>query len=159
MRKLTTILCCIAFAVSGICLANMTANRNTSGISAQASSLPVIDMSKMSLPIDLQLNQMAQNNKDSTVSVKTDTVYVEKTKFVKVRAPRKVKTKTVHVPVLYIATRTDNKEDTVRSDSAIVYKVHKVGECDLTKIISSVDVKQHYIFSYSFALQVNIYYR
>ena len=140
MRKITTILCCMAFAISGICLANMTANRNASGMSAQASNLPTLDISKMSLPIDLQLNQLAQSNKDSTVSVKTDTVYVEKTKFVKVHAPRKIKTKTVHVPVLYIATRTDNKEDTVRSNSAIVYKIHNVGKCDLTKVISSVDV-------------------
>lgn len=163
MRRLTTIICCMAFALSGICLATMTSKSDLTTSSVQAATLPTIDMSKMSLPLDLQLNQTAQN-KDSTVSVKTDTVYVEKTKLVKVSAPHKVKTKTVHVPVLYIATRTDNKEDTVNCDSTTLYKVHKVGTLDLNKVISSVDVNQHYILTYNkivgeYVLQVSTYSR
>lgn len=137
MRKLTTFLCCMAFAVSGICLANMTSKKSLTS-TAQAATMPTIDISKMQLPIDLQLNQQA-HNKDSTV-IKHDTVYVSQTKLVKVRVPNKVKTKTIHVPVLYIATRTENKEDTVNHNSDIMYKVHKVGQCDLNKVISSVDI-------------------
>ena len=139
MRKLTTFLCSIAFAISGICLANMTSGKSMTAMSAQASNLPTIDVSKMSMPVDLQLNHMAQN-KDSTVSVKTDTVYVKQTKFVKVRVPSKIKTRTVHVPVLYIATRTHNKEDSVSDNTDIMYKIHKIGKCDLKQINSSIDI-------------------
>lgn len=138
MRRITTIICCIAFALSGISLANV-ASKYKAANAAETTALPTIDVSKMQLPLDLQLNQLA-HNKDAPVSVKTDTVYVEKTKLIKVRAPYKIKTKTVHVPVLYIATRTDNKEDTVNYNPAVLYKVHKVDSCDLNKIISSVDI-------------------
>ena len=138
MRKITTMICCTAFAIFGICLANMT-SKDRSAHAASATVLPTIDVSKMSLPLDLQLNQLAQN-KDSSVEVKTETVYVEKTKLIEASAPRKIKTKTVHVPVLYIATRVDNKEDTTNHKSAAMYKVHNAGDCDLDKIISSVGI-------------------
>ena len=61
-------------------------------------------------------------------------------KSVTARAPRRVKTKTVHVPVLYIATRMDNKEDSIKNDSLPVYKLEKVGTVDLKKLNSSIDV-------------------
>lgn len=138
MRRITTIICCMAFALSGISLAKLASSQNTAS-AAEMTAFPTVDVSKMQLPLDLQLNRQAQE-KDLSASVKTDTVYVEKTKLVKVRAPRKIETKTVHVPVLYIATRTDNKEDTVNYKSAVLYKVHRVDTVCLNKIISSVDV-------------------
>lgn len=139
MRRLTTVICCLAFALSGICLANMTSEQRSAN-AAPTEVLPTLDINKMSLPLDLQLNRLAQKE-DKSVPVKTDTVYVEKTKLVKVNTPGKIKTKTVHVPVLYIATYADNKEDTASRGPTALYKVRKVGDCDLNQIISSVGVK------------------
>lgn len=141
MRKLTTILCSIAFAISGICLADATATKSsTSTSTVMAATLPTVDMSKMKPPIDFLLSQQVQEKDSIRSPGKTDTVYVKQPKLVKVCAPRKIKTKTVHVPVLYIATRMDNKEDTISHDSLSLYKVKKVGKIDLKKFNSSIDV-------------------
>lgn len=138
MKKLTTILCSIAFAISGICLANAVIKSNaTYGTQMMAATTPTINLSTTQLPVDLQLNKLAQSNKVDTVR---DTVYVPQAKSIEVNVPCRVKTKTVHVPVLYIATRTDVKEDTVNHKPCFVYKVHKIGKCDLKKLNSSIDV-------------------
>ena len=138
MKKLTTILCSIAFAISGICLANAAIKSNaTYGTQIVAATMPPVNLSTMQLPVDLQLNKLAQSNKVDTVR---DTVYVPQAKSIEVNVPCRVKTKTVHVPVLYIATRTDVKEDTVDHKPTYMYKVHKVGEYDLKKLESSMDV-------------------
>ena len=145
MRKLTTILCSIAFAISGICLAEATATRTMSSQTVSAATMPNVNLNDIKPPIDLLLS-LKPETKDSIRSPgKSDTVYIEKPavitkKSVKARAPRRVKTKTVHVPVLYIATRTDVKEDTVDHKPTYMYKVHKVGEYDLKKLSSSTDV-------------------
>ena len=145
MRKLTTILCSIAFAISGICLAEATATKTMSSQTVSAATMPNINLNDIKPPIDLLLS-LKPETKDSIRSPgKSDTVYIEKPvvitkKSVKARAPRRVKTKTVHVPVLYIATRTDVKEDTVDHKPTYMYKVHKVGEYDLKKLSSSTDV-------------------
>lgn len=144
MKKLTTILCSIAFAISGICLANAVIKSNaTYGTQIVAATMPPVNLSTTQLPVDLQLNKLAQSNKVDTVR---DTVYVPQAKSIEVNVPCRVKTKTVHVPVLYIATRTDVKEDTVDHKPTYMYKVYKVGEYDLKKLESSMDVNQHYIF-------------
>ena len=140
MRKLTTILCSIAFAISGICLAKVTATSNTTTTTVSAANVPTLDMSSVKMPVDLLLEKQVHEKDSVKPPGKVDTVYVERPKLVKVRAPRKIKTKTVHVPVLYIATRTDVKEDTVDHKSTYMYKVHKVGEYDLKKLNSSTDV-------------------
>ena len=138
MRKLTTILCSIAFAISGICLADaVTKSDSIHGTQMMAATMPTIDMNKMQFPVDLQLNKRAQENKVDTVR---DTVYVSQTKSIEVNVPCRVKTKTVHVPVLYIATRMDNKEDSIKNDSLPIYKLEKVGTVDLKKLNSSIDV-------------------
>lgn len=142
MRKLTTILCSIAFAISGICLAKVAATSNTTTTTVSAANVPTLDISNVKMPIDLLLDQKAQKNDSIKPPGKVDTVYVEKPKLVKVHAPRKIKTKTVHVPVLYIATRTDVKEDTVSNDSLPLYKVQKIGKIDLKKFNSSIDINQ-----------------
>ena len=102
-----------------------------------AATMPTVDMNKMQFPVDLQLNKRAQENKVDTVR---DTVYVSQTKSIKVNVPCRVKTKTVHVPVLYIATRTDVKEDTVNHENLHLYKIKKVGKIDLKKLNSSVEI-------------------
>ena len=138
MRKLTTILCSIAFAISGICLADaVTKSDSIHGTQMMAATMPTVDMNKMQFPVDLQLNKRAQESKIDTVR---DTVYVSQTKSIEVNVPCRVKTKTVHVPVLYIATRMDNKEDSIKNDSLPVYKLEKVGTVDLKKLNSSIDV-------------------
>ena len=138
MRKLTTILCSIAFAISGICLADaVTKSDSIHGTQMMAATMPTVDMNKMQFPVDLQLNKRAQENKVDTVR---DTVYVSQTKSIEVNVPCRVKTKTVHVPVLYIATRMDNKEDSIKNDSLPIYKLEKVGTVDLKKLNSSIDV-------------------
>lgn len=137
MRKLTTILCSIAFAVSGICLA-----KATSGVSSvqtvSAAEYPQFDLTQAKLPADLLLNGLAKDSIEE--QVKHDTVYVEKTKLVKVHAPGKVKTKTVHVPVLYIATRTEEGTDSVGEESSHLYKVQKIGKFDPKTFNSSIDI-------------------
>ena len=140
MRKLTTILCSIAFAISGICLAKVTATSNTTTTTASAANVPTLDMSSVKMPVDLLLEKQVHERDSVKPPGRVDTVYVERPKLVKVRAPRKIKTKTVHVPVLYIATRTDVKEDTVSHDSLPIYKVEKVGKIDLEKFKSSIDI-------------------
>ena len=138
MRKLTTILCSIAFAISGICLADaVTKSDSIHGTQMMAATMPTVDMNKMQFPVDLQLNKRAQENKVDTVR---DTVYVSQTKSIEVNVPCRVKTKTVHVPVLYIVTRMDNKEDSIGHDSLPIYKVEKVGKIDLKKFNSSIDM-------------------
>ena len=140
MRKLTTILCSIAFAISGICLAKVTATSNTTTTTVSAANVPTLDMSSVKMPVDLLLEKQVHEKDSVKPPGRVDTVYVERPKLVKVRAPRKIKTKTVHVPVLYIATRMDNKEDSIKNDSLPVYKLEKVGTVDLKKLNSSIDV-------------------
>ena len=140
MRKLTTILCSIAFAISGICLAKVTATSNTTTTTVSAANVPTLDMSSVKMPVDLLLEKQVHESDSIKPTGRVDTVYVERPKLVKVRAPRKIKTKTVHVPVLYIATRMDNKEDSIKNDSLPVYKLEKVGTVDLKKLNSSIDV-------------------
>lgn len=145
MRKLTTILCSIAFAISGICLAEATATKTMSSQTVSAATMPNINLNDIKPPIDLLLS-LKPETKDSIRSPgKSDTVYIEKPvvktkKSVKARAPRRVKTKTVHVPVLYIATRMDNKEDSIKNDSLPIYKLEKVGTVNLKKLNSSIDI-------------------
>ena len=136
MRKLTTILCSMAFMISGIVLANAVSKSDTTnGVTANAATI-----STMQLPVDLQLNELAQKeSKKDTVTLR-DTVYVKQPKSIEVNVPCRVKTKTVHVPVLYIATRTDVKEDTVSNTNNALYKVQSIGKCDLKKFNSSIDI-------------------
>ena len=140
MRKLTTILCSFAFAISGIMLAKATSS-SPPGVTVQAATPTLIDMSKMRLPTDLTMG--LEKEKDTVTVVRHDTVYVNKTKYVKARAPRIVKERTIHVPVLYIATRT-NKEDSVNNRSGSIYKVEKIGNACLN-CQSSGDINQYLV--------------
>lgn len=137
MRKLTTILCSIAFALSGICLAKVTSSSSTIQ-ATPAMEYPTVDLSQMRPPNDILLNSVVKDSINTPV--KHDTIYVEKTKLVKVRVPSKIKTKTVHVPVLYIATRTEQGIDSVGENTSHLYKVQKIGKFDPKTIDTSVDI-------------------
>lgn len=124
MRRLTTILCSIAFMVCGISLAITTKSPPISDYkalnAATMSNMPVLDYSNVQLPLDMQLDQAKKD---------TDTVYITKTDTVKIPVT-KVKRKKVYVPnpivkrdtIYYIATHTVNKEDTVKH----IYKLNRV---------------------------------
>ena len=146
MRKLTTILCSIAFAISGICLADATATKSTSSQTVSAATMPNISLDNVKPPVDLLLGLQEETDYSIRSPGRVDTVYIEKkpevktTKTVKARAPKQVKKKKRHSSPLYIATRMDNKEDSIKTDSLFIYKLEKIGKVDLEKLNSSIDV-------------------
>lgn len=156
MRKITSILCSIAFAISGIMLA-VTASDPSSNLSYKtmsAATLPLEWKSQLQMPQDLLLD-LAKKSVSNTPEVTTGSVdsdYVdslqkriaslEKTKQVtkvkvkKVPVPSNVmeinvtashRTDTVQVPVYYLATQVGNKEGPT-GECISVYEVHKVDE-------------------------------
>ena len=143
MRKLTTILCSIAFAISGICLADATATKSTSSQTVSAATMPNISLDNVKPPVDLLLGLQEKTDDSIRSPGRVDTVYIEKkpeVKTVKARAPKQVKKKKRHSSPLYIATRMDNKEDSIKTDSLFIYKLEKIGKVDLEKLNSSIDV-------------------
>lgn len=126
MKKLTTILCSLAFMVSGIMMALHIDPKAPSighGLSAEASPvfIPVFD--KTAMPLDLQLG-IKGDNPDTVYVTKHDTVQVVTTKWRKAPAPKpviQVRTDTVY----YLATQVGNKEGPSEEGGAI-YEVHKV---------------------------------
>ena len=99
MRKLTTILCSIAFAISGICLADATATKSTSSQTVSAATMPNISLDNVKPPVDLLLGLQEETDDSIRSPGRVDTVYIEKkpevktTKTVKARAPKQVKKK------------------------------------------------------------------
>lgn len=86
MKRLTTILCALAFMVSGILLTNMTVPQQNQLYAAQ----PPIIIQRSTLPLDLQLDLAkhdSENNRTDTI-IQHDTVHVVKYK-IKYRAPKK----------------------------------------------------------------------
>ena len=159
MRKLTTILCSIAFAISGICLAEATATKSVSSQTVSAATMPNISLDNIKPPVDLLLGLQKETDDSIRSPGRVDTVYIKEkpevktTKAVKARAPKQVKKKKRHSSPLYIATRMDNKEDSIKTDSLFIYKLEKIGKIDLEKLNSSIDVNQHLSFGLcSFAL-------
>lgn len=147
MRKLTTILCSIAFAISGICLAEATATKSVSSQTVSAATMPNISLDNIKPPVDLLLGLQKETDDSIRSPGRVDTVYIKEkpevktTKAVKARAPKQVKKKKKrHSSPLYIATRMDNKEDSIKTDSLFIYKLEKIGKVDLEKLNSSIDV-------------------
>jgi hypothetical protein len=120
MKNLTTFLCSLAFAFSGVCLAVHETQVSLPSPVMSADANPILDISHLQIPKDLQLDQS-----------KNDTVFIEKhdtlvtNNFPKhVKARVRVKYKTLYVPMLYIATPAE-KEDSADSKN-YVYQVHKI---------------------------------
>ena len=74
MRKLTTILCSIAFAISGICLAKVTATSNTTTTTVSAANVPTLDMSSVKMPVDLLLEKQVHESASIKPTGRVDTV-------------------------------------------------------------------------------------
>ena len=135
MRKFTTTLCSIAFAVSGICLAVTESNKSLSmpgNMTAVAQPVyPTIDISKVQLPKDLSLDLKKQKS-DTVFATKHDTVYVTKnvaSNSGKVRV--RVKYRTLYKSKLYIAIPSDKGSSVDSTD--FVYHLHKVDNPSVLK--------------------------
>lgn len=135
MKRFTTALCSIAFAISGICLAVQESNQLSmpGNMTAVASpTIPTLNLENMRLPKDLQLDLVKHNGTYRDSVVKHDTVYVEKTTPKRAKARVRVKHKTLYVPVLYIATPKDTGSS--EDSTEITYRVHKVENISDLKI-------------------------
>lgn len=104
MKRFTTIICSIAFAVFGVCIATnkievATQEQNV----AYAQPIPNFDLAKVQVPKDIQMSLYAkQLESEKATSQKAPEVTIVASKRVKERV--RVVHKTSYVPVLYIAT-------------------------------------------------------
>lgn len=160
MRKVTTILCSVAFMISGIMMA-ITASDPSPGIgykTMQAATTnqymyyPKIvqqtDTGTLDLSEDL-IRDLAKRKGvlDTVYITKTDTIkeQVTKMKRRKVTAPSPVmeinvvsRRDTIQVPVYYLATQIGMKEEPTGKCISI-YEVHKVDEICTDSINSSAE--------------------
>ena len=130
MRKVTTILCSIAFMVSGIMMA-ITASDPSPGTSYKtiaAATMPSVEASVFgtvqdTTTIDLPEDLVRELAKKKGV---LDTVYI-------------TKTDTIQVPVYYLATQVGNKEGPT-GECIPIYEVRKVDEICPETTNSSVNL-------------------
>lgn len=152
MRRFTTIMCSIAFMVSGIMMAISTSNdTGIDGYKSVSAATVSYDPNVVKMPSVPQnlLQGLNKNVPDTVYITKTDTIKEQVTmiKWQKASAPKPVvKTKlitktvevrdTIQVPVYYLATQTGKKEGP--ADQCVsVYEVHKVDEICPENINSS----------------------
>ena len=135
MKRFTAIVCSIAFAFFGICIAMTPTTTTQSGYKTMAAATtdyvyPTVDLTKLQVPEDLSLDLAKKKALDTVYVTKTDTIekQVTKVKWKKVPVPYPVVQRdTVQVPVYYIATQVGNKEGPM--DKCIqVYELQKVDE-------------------------------
>lgn len=119
MRKLTTAFCCAALLAFGAIVG--LNNKADPGMVAYAAPI-----SFNTMPYDLQLSRM----KPDTVYITKDSIkYVTKEHVKEVRVPYAVHD-TLYVPVLYIATLRDRKQQPTDSIKDAKYTVKKVDSPD-----------------------------
>jgi len=151
MRKVTTILCSIAFMISGIMMA-ISASDPSPGTSYKTMAaatmspeyVPIFpvaqrDTSTLDIPDDLVRDIAKQRGIQDTVYItKTDTVPVTKVKWCRGPAPDPVVIRdTIRETHYYLATQIGTKEGPM--DECIpIYEVHKVDEICPETINSSV---------------------
>lgn len=114
MKRFNTLLCSIAFAIAGICMAVTGVTIPSPPVmTVNATQSPVLDFSMAKLPKNLEISKGEQ---------KSDTVYIHDTvpdtKKSIVRTKTLVKERILYTPVLYIASPVEKK------DSTINYKYH-----------------------------------
>ena len=134
MKRFTAIVCSIAFAFFGICIAMTPTTTNQSGYKTMAAATtdyvyPMVDLTKLQVPEDLSLDLAKKKALDTVYITKTDTIekQVTKVKLRKVSGPTQVVHDTLYVPKYYLATQTGNKEGP--ADKCVsVYEVHQVDE-------------------------------
>lgn len=160
MKKAMTILCSIAFAISGITMALHSGNISpgVKGNTIAAAPMPhyvfpkvQLDTCTLDIPEDLIRDLAKRKGVLDTVYVtKTDTIkeQVTKVKWKKIPASSPVmeinvtashRTDTIQVPVYYLATQVGNKEGPT-GECISVYEVHKVDEICPDTTISSVEL-------------------
>lgn len=135
MKQIVTIFCCGLFAAAGIALAIATSHVSSRNYGYNTMSAAVPTITAESLPKDLLLDfakkeQLNSSVPDTVYLTKTDTIkeQVTKVKFRRIYVPKEVvKTDTLHVPVYYLATRTEERKDSV-GQCIPVYEVRKVDE-------------------------------
>lgn len=166
MKKAMSILCSIAFLLSGVMMA-VTASDSSPGTgykTMNAATLPntVItfpstDVSNVVLPQDLSLDLAKKKGLNAstdktTVGVDSVTIdslkkriaYLEqkrqvtKVKWRKAPVPKPIVKDTIRVPIYYLATQVGNKEGPT-GKCISVYEVHKVDEICTGTTISSTD--------------------
>lgn len=166
MRRVTSIICSLAFAIFGIGLATVGLDPPTQTITASAASyrMPVIQANNDfgQLPLDLKSDLMEEDTLEEIVV--TPELLQEKSPSKKeLKLPKKKRkrnytpdqmirkarqdTITKVVPVYYLATYIGNKED-AKGKNLTIYEVHKVDSFDSkesiplepTKITNGVDV-------------------
>lgn len=172
MNKQMSILCSIAFMISGIMMA-VTASDPSPGTgyksmsAATMSRLPVMDGGTIQFPtlpqdllLDLAKKQGLDTTKETIVVVDTamvdslkqriynleQTRQVTKVKWRKAPAPKPIiERDTIQVPVYYLATQVGNKEGPT-GECISVYEVHKVDEiCSGTTISSAEGMNEYHI--------------
>ena len=129
MKQVTTILCCLAFAIAGISLA---ISENNDGIwkhqTISAATLPANQVSMLPLDVQLDLGKRVQTNP----TVIRDTVYVDRPQILvvnpkssKVSTPKKV------TDVAWMMLKPGQMfKDTV-SNKGTPVREEKAGECDV----------------------------
>lgn len=129
MKKITTILCSLAFMISGIMMAWQEVNpvvvTPTQDVAA-ATPIYIPTFNPTQLPLDVQMSLGIAQSKDTVRIVEHDTVQVTKIKWRKAPAPNPV-VEVRHDTLYYIATQVGNKEGPSYQGDA-VYEVHKVSD-------------------------------
>jgi len=136
MKRLTTIICSIAFAMFGIGLALDNSHSHKAQTLNAAEVLPysyLPDVSNVQLPLDLQLSQ-AQKATDTVFVTKTDTVIkqVTKVKWKKVHTPSpmvekaKPDTVMVNVPVYYLIKCKERSD----SNDVSIFETQEINDCE-----------------------------
>lgn len=129
MKQVTTILCCLAFAIAGVCLAISENNDVTwKHQTINAATLPASQVSMLPLDVQLDLGKEVQTNP----TVKRDTVYVDRPQILvinkkssKVSTPKKV------TDVAWMMLKPGHiSKDTV-SNKGTPDREEKAGECDV----------------------------
>lgn len=120
MKRLQTVLCSIAFAILGVCIASVgNKDRPYGANTVHAAILPHIPKNAV-LPIDLQLGHSLENKKDTVII--RDTVRVTNTPK-KVKVPYRItKRDTIYQTVVFVAIPEVRLEGT----SAIIDSIDKV---------------------------------
>lgn len=138
MKRELTILCCMAFALSGAMMAltaiSESPNSYKTASAATLSYVPQVPkLDLLNLPDDLVRDVATKKGIQDTVYItKTDTVPVTKVKVKKVPVPSNImeinvtsRRDTIQVPVYYLATQVGNKEDPT-GKCVTIYQVREV---------------------------------
>lgn len=149
MKRITSIVCSLALAAFGVCIALVPNNNSYTGYKTATAStmtytMPTIDMSTVQIPKDLSLDLAKKKASDTVYITKTDTVMkqVTKVKWRKVAVPTPVvqkETDTVYIPKYYLATQSGVKEEP--AGCTLIYEVQQIDKICPENINSSANTQ------------------